>query len=498
MKRRGSGILLHISSLPSPYGIGDLGPAAYQFADFLARSKQTYWQVLPLSPTHLGGGSSPYNSRSAFAGNPWLISIDLLVEEGLLAPEEVPPFPDANPDRVDFPAVVPFKERLFDLAFERFQAQKPSLAYEEFCSKHARWLEDYCRFTAIATRYEDAVWSDWPPGVRDRNPDPLKALDKEIFYRKEREKFLQFVFFRQWFALKEYCNVRGIQIIGDMPIYVQYHSADLWTVPQLFKLDEAKKPRVVAGVPPDYFSSTGQLWGNPIYDWEVLRQTGFDWWIHRMSHNARLYDWVRVDHFLGLVAYWEVPAGEETAINGKWVEAPAEELLQALFRKVPLFPMIAEDLGVVTPAVREVLRRFDIPGMKILLFAFGDSLATNPYVPHNHISHCILYTGTHDNNTVRGWFEHDASPADRERLFRYLGRELSADEVSGEMIRLAMMSVADAVIFPFQDLLGLGAEGRMNIPSTAEGNWVWRARAQQIDPSLEDWLRQLTETYGRA
>ena len=251
-------------------------------------------------------------------------------------------------------------------------------------------------------------------------------------------------------------------------------------------------------MPPDYFSSTGQLWGNPIYDWEVSRQTGFDWWVHRMGHNGRLYDWVRVDHFLGLVAYWEVPAGEETAVNGKWVEAPAEELLQALFRKYPLFPMIAEDLGAVTPAVREILRRFDIPGMKVLLFAFGDSLAANPYVPHNHISNCFLYTGTHDNNTVRGWFENDASPDDRERLFRYLGRELSADEVSEELIRLAMMSVADGVIVPYQDLLGLGAEGRMNTPSTTEGNWRWRVRADQIDPALGQWLLELTETYGRA
>lgn len=498
MKKRGSGILLHISSLPSPYGIGDIGPAAYQFADFLAQAKQTYWQVLPLSPTHPGSGHSPYNSRSAFAGNPWLISIDLLVQDGLLMPEEVPPLHGGNPDEVDFPAVLAFKERLFDLAFERFQAQKPSLAYEEFCSEHALWLEDYCRFTALDLRYEEAVWSEWPAGIRDRNPDHLKDLDKEIFYRKEREKFLQYVFHRQWSHLKKYCNQQGIQIVGDMPIYVQYHSADLWTFPQLFKLDEGKKPRVVAGVPPDYFSSTGQLWGNPIYDWEVLRQTGFDWWVHRMGHNGRLYDWVRIDHFLGLVAYWEVPAGEETAVNGKWVEAPAEELLRAIFRKHPLFPMIAEDLGMVTPAVREILRRFDIPGMKVLLFAFGDSLAANPYVPHNHISNCILYTGTHDNNTVRGWFENDASPDDRERLFRYLGRELSADDVSEELIRLAMMSVADGVILPFQDLLGLGAEGRMNIPSTTEGNWRWRVRADHMDPSLGQWLRELTEIYGRA
>ena len=279
---------------------------------------------------------------------------------------------------------------------------------------------------------------------------------------------------------------------------MQYDSADLWTHPELFKLDGAKKPYVVAGVPPDYFSKTGQLWGNPIYRWDVLRQTNYSWWIERMGHNGSLCDLSRIDHFLGLVAYWEVPAQEKTAVNGKWVEAQGEDFLKALFKKFPFFPLIAEDLGSITPAVREIMHRFELPVMKVLLFAFGDDLAANPYVPHNHVPNCVLYTGTHDNNTVRGWFEKDAAPDDRKRLFRYLGREISAEEVSGEFIRLAMMSVARMVIVPVQDLLGLGPEARMNTPSTAQGNWKWKLSPGQITPAHADRLREWTEIYGRA
>jgi len=498
MKRRASGILLHISSLPSPWGIGDLGPQAYDFADFLAAANQSIWQILPLTPTHPIGQNSPYHGRSAFAGNPLLISPELLVRDGLLLEGEISSPPDSSGDRVDFPAVISYKERLFDLAFERFRSRKGGDDYGNFCSRHAVWLEDYCRFVAFHTYFGGKAWSDWPAEIRDRNREALEALDRELAPQRDREKFLQYLFYRQWTALKDYCHERGIQIFGDIPIYVQYDSADLWTYPWLFKLDEGKRPYAVAGVPPDYFSKTGQLWGNPLYRWEVLRERGYDWWIRRMGHNASLFDLVRVDHFLGLVHYWEIPAQEKTAIHGKWVPGPGEDFLKVLFKKFPFFPLIAEDLGSVTPQVREVMRRFGLPGMKVLLFAFGDDLGSNPYLPHNHVPNCIVYTGTHDNNTVRGWFEEETSPDDRDRVFRYLGRKVSVEEISKEFIRLAMMSVANWVILPMQDILGLGAESRMNTPSTMQGNWKWRLQPGQLTPAHGDWLRELTQTYGRA
>ena len=498
MKRRGSGILLHISSLPSPYGIGDLGPSAYQFADFLAQAKQTYWQILPLTPTNPVGANSPYHGRSVFAGNPLFISPEFLVRDGLLSASEVPPPENPGSSEVDYRSVIHSKERLFDLAFERFRKQKPTQDYDDFCSRHASWLEDYSLFVALHSHFDEKVWSEWPPEVRDRKPEALKSLMQELSSQIDRERFLQYSFSRQWSALKSYCNQRDIRIFGDIPIYVQYDSSDLWVHPELFKLDGAKRPFVVAGVPPDYFSKTGQYWGNPIYRWDVLRRTGYAWWLERLEHNGRLYDLLRVDHFLGLVAYWEIPALEKTAINGKWVEAQGEHFLKALFRKFPFYSLIAEDLGSVTPAVREIMRKFNLPGMKVLLFAFGDDLAGNPYVPHNHIPHCILYTGTHDNNTVRGWFEQEASTDDQKRLFRYLGREVKAEEVSASFIRIAMMSVANTVILPIQDLLGLGAESRINTPSTTGGNWKWRLLPGQVSLALAERLREMTEIYGRA
>jgi 4-alpha-glucanotransferase len=498
MKRRGSGILLHISSLPSPYGIGDLGLSAYQFADLLARAKQSYWQILPLTPTSPVGANSPYHGRSAFAGNPLFISPEFLVRDGLLTDCEVVPPGNSSGCQVDFPSVIDFKEKLFDLAFERFRKQKTTQDYDDFCSRHAPWLDDYCLFVALHSHFGEKVWSDWPAEVRDRKPEALKSLIQELSFQTHRERFLQYSFFRQWSALKSYCNQRNIQIFGDIPIYVQYDSSDLWVQPDLFKLDGAKRPFVVAGVPPDYFSKTGQYWGNPIYRWDVLRRRDYAWWMERLEHNGKLYDLLRVDHFLGLVAYWEISALEKTAINGKWVEAQGEHFLKALFRKFPSYSLIAEDLGSATPAVREVMRKFNLPGMKILLFAFGDDLAGNPYVPHNHIPHCVLYTGTHDNNTVRGWFEQEASTEDQNRLFRYLGREVKAEEAAEAFIRMAMMSVANTVILPIQDLLGLGAESRMNVPSTTEGNWEWRLLPGQITPALVERLREMTEIYGRA
>ena len=498
MRRRGSGILLHIISLPSVYGIGDLGPEAYRFADFLAETKQSFWQILPLNPTDPAHGNSPYHSISAFASNPLLISPELMVRDGLLTTSDVETVPDYPARRVDYPAVIAFKERLFHLAYERFTNERGTHEYERFCSENSPWLDDFALFVALKTHFQGKLWAEWPQEVRGRQPEALEVLKNQLYDRVEMQKFLQYVFFQQWNSLRSYCNQRGIQIFGDIPIYVEHDGVDVWTNPELFKLDNGKKPQVVAGVPPDYFSETGQRWGNPIYRWDVLKDTGYAWWIRRLQHNIKLFDLIRIDHFRGFVGYWEVPAGEANAINGRWVEAPAEDFLNALLRRFPQLPIIAEDLGVITPDVREVMHRFELPGMKVLLFAFGEDLPTNPYIPHNLPRNCVLYTGTHDNNTTRGWFEREATPEIKERLFRYLGREVPAEHIHWELIRLAMMSVANMVIVPMQDILGLGEEARMNRPATSQGNWQWQLLPEQLTPLLAERLLEMTELYGRA
>ncbi|OGP53779.1 MAG: 4-alpha-glucanotransferase, partial [Deltaproteobacteria bacterium RBG_13_52_11] len=371
MNRRGSGILLHITSLPSLFGIGDMGPEAYRFADFLAEAKQSFWQILPLNPIDPAYGNSPYHSISAFAGNPLLISPESMVQKGRLAKKDIEP-PDYPKGRVDYNAVIAYKSNLFHLAYGRFAKAKDHDEYQRFCSENAHWLDDFSFFVTLKAHFQGNAWSEWPAEVRDRQPEALQALNKELHDKIEMEKFLQYLFFRQWFVLKRYCNEKGIQIIGDIPMYMDYDSVDVWTHPEIFKLDDTKRPSAVSGVPPDYFSATGQLWGNPLYRWDVLKERRYDWWVHRMEHMLNLFDVVRIDHFRGLVAYWEVPAGEQTAINGQWIKAPAEGLFNTLFRRFLFLPVIAEDLGVITPDVREVMHQFELPGMKVLLFAFGE------------------------------------------------------------------------------------------------------------------------------
>jgi len=374
----------------------------------------------------------------------------------------------------------------------------PIHEYERFCSENSPWLDNYAFFVALKTHFRGKVWTEWPQEVRERQPEALEALKNQLHGRIEMQRFLQYLFFQQWNSLRSYCNQRGIQIFGDIPIYVEHDGVDVWTNPELFKLDNDKRPQVVAGVPPDYFSETGQRWGNPIYRWDVLKETSYTWWIRRLHHNIKLFDLIRIDHFRGLIGYWEVPAGEANAINGRWVEAPGEDFFNELLKKFPYLPIIAEDLGVITPDVREVMRRFELPGMKVLLFAFGGDLPTNPYIPHNLPRNCVLYTGTHDNNTVKGWFAREATPEIKKRLFHYLGREVPADRIHWELIRLAMMSVANMVIFPMQDILGLGEEARMNRPATSEGNWQWQLIADQLTPAVAENLLEMTEIYGRA
>jgi 4-alpha-glucanotransferase len=498
MKRRASGILLHVTSLPSPYGIGDAGPGAYRFVDFLAETGQSYWQILPLNPTDPDHHNSPYHSFSAFASNPWLISPERLIEDGLLDKKDLTPAPGFSRDRVNYQGAIEYKERLFARAFARFMGQAGNFEYEKFCSENKGWLDDFALFVALKDRFGGRGWCEWPQEIRDREPGALQGARQELHQEVEMNRFLQFVFAQQWYSLKRYCHEKDIQIIGDIPIYVDQASADVWAHPDLFALDEAKRPAAVAGVPPDYFSETGQLWGNPLYRWDVLRERKYDWWIQRIAQSLKRCDALRIDHFRGLVAYWEVPADEETAIHGKWTEAPVWEFLDHLARRFPSLPFIAEDLGLITPDVREVMRHFELPGMKVLLFAFGGDSATNPYVPHNHVRNCVAYTGTHDNNTVRGWFEAEATPEEKSALSRYLGREVPVEDLHWELIRMIMMSVANTVIFPMQDVLGLGGDARMNRPASLDGNWEWRLSADLLNAKLAGRLLDMTRTYGRA
>jgi len=489
--------LLHIASLPSPHGIGDFGGAAHDFADFLARTQQSFWQVLPLNPTDVMCGNAPYFSRSAFAMNPLFIGIDRLVKEGLVSEKEIPPTPVFSPQHIDYYLAAKYKGAILETAFHRFTQCPAPEAYQAFCETHSGWLDDFALFTALKTRFKGLIWSRWPEELRDREPEALKEASEYLKEGMDKEKFVQYLLFNQWTSLKAYCNQNRIEIIGDLPIYVSYDSADVWVNPHIFKLDKDKVPTAVSGVPPDYFSKTGQLWNNPVYRWDVLRETGYGWWIQRMGHTFNSFDRVRIDHFRGLVKYWEVPAGEETALDGEWKEVPAEHFFKTMTEWFSRFPVIAEDLGFITPDVYEVMERFQFPGMKVLLFAFGDDDPMHPFLPHTYPRNCVAYTGTHDNNTLRGWFENEASLKEKRRLFRYLYREPPADEIHWEMIRLVMMSVADTAVFPMQDILGLGQDARMNRPATPSGNWTWRLAPGQITPAVEDTLSMMTETYGR-
>lgn len=499
MKRRGSGLLLHITSLPSPYGIGDLGPCAYKFVDFLSETKQSFWQILPLNPTSGAFGNSPYSSPSAFAGNPLLISPDLLLEDGFISKSDIEGDSSFSNERVDYSAATEYKCKLLGIAYENYKKKRgKDYEFERFSNENSYWLGDHALFISLKENFSRIVWSDWPEDIRNGNESAIKEWKEKLKDRILMRKFFQYLFFKQWFSLKTYCNGKNIRIIGDVPIYVNYDSSEVWTNPRIFKLDDNKRPTFVAGVPPDYFSNKGQLWGNPVYRWNVLRENGYSWWIRRIEHNLKLFDIIRLDHFRGFVAYWEVPAGEETAINGRWIEVPVEDFFGTLFRRFPFLPIIAEDLGIITPDVREIMNLLEFPGMKLLIFAFGDDFPNGAYLPHNYTKNCVVYTGTHDNNTVKGWFTREARPEDRKRLFKYIGREVKEENIHLEFMRLAMRSIANTVIIPMQDILGLGEEAKMNLPATSRGNWQWRLLPNQITPSVVKELSEMTETYGRA
>lgn len=498
LQNRASGVLLHISCLPSPFGIGDLGPECYRFADFLVACRQRYWQILPLNPTQGSHGHSPYSSVSAFAGNPLLISPDLLVQEGWLNAREAAACRMPETDRVDYETVVPSKRKLLDLAYARFEVQGPVEDFDIFCTENAHWLNDFSIFMATKQAAGPGTWAEWPEDLRRRHPERLAAQQDRLSREIRQEKFFQFLFFRQWQCLKSYCNARGVRIIGDIPIYVDADSVDVWSQPEFFKLNKELRPEFVAGVPPDYFSKTGQRWGNPLYNWERLRQHGYHWWLERFAHILKLYDVVRIDHFRGLVAYWELPATEETAVNGWWVEAPATEFLAALSSRFPEMPIIVEDLGLITEDVRDVMKRFHLPGMKVLLFAFGEDNPAHPYLPHNYRHDSVVYTGTHDTNTLVGWFEEEAGEAERNRVFRYFGRVMGSREAAAQLCRLALMSTARLCVLPMQDLLGLPAAARMNRPATRTGNWAWRLLPDYPATAPTAQFAEQTGVYGRA
>ena len=493
---RASGILLHPTCFPSQFGIGDLGKEAYRFIDFLQESGQRYWQVLPLGPT--GYGNSPYMSYSAMAGNPMLISPEKLREEGLLQEEDFANLPLFPVEKVDYQQVIASKIPLLKKSCANFKAHatpEQERAFADFCQTKAYWLDDYALFMALKDAQESPNWYTWEPEIARRKPEAMDAarllLGGAIFYHK----FTQYEFFRQWSELKQYANERGIYIIGDIPIYVAHDSADVWAHPEIFCLDkQTGEAKLMAGVPPDYFSSTGQLWGNPVYDWETLQKQDFNWWVQRFEAMLDYVDIIRIDHFRGFEAFWAVPKGEKTAINGKWIKAPGEQLFETIKRKLGKLPVLAEDLGTITPEVEALRDKFEFPGMKVLQFAFGSD-ANNPYLPFNYQRNAVVYTGTHDNDTTVGWF-HQASDWEKQNLLLYLG-SFSPDGIHWDFIRLALSSVANLAIIPLQDLLGLGTEARMNFPSKAEGNWEWRYKAQALSEELAKKLKTLTTLYGR-
>lgn len=505
MEEKASGILMHISSLPCEYGIGDLGPQAYKFADFLKQAKQKRWQVLPINQIDPKGNYSPYNCLSAFVGNTLLISPELLVEEGLLTRKDVKDKPAFPKTKVDYRRVISYKKKLIDTAYERFKSRAAQKQYQKFCSDNNSWLEDYALFMAIRRKYRYSLWSTWESKLRDRKADALRAVKITLADSINKEKFQQYIFFRQWFGLKNYCNKRGIKLIGDIPIYVSYESADVWAHPEFFKLTKTKRPRFIAGVPPDFFSRRGQLWGNPVYDWQALKQANYRWWIQRIDHNLAMFDIVRIDHFRGFVGYWQVPVGYKNASKGKWAAGPKEDFFEKVFGRFPLSAFIVEDLGRITSDVRALIEKFQLTTTKVLLFAFGKNSATSPHNPRNYVKNSIVYTGTHDNNTIRGWFDNEADGGQKRRLLDYIGHKVPAGQVHWEFIKLAMGSVSNTVIIQMQDVLGLGRQARMNRPSTVKNNWRWRLRQahrgrlaqRQIKAAVCERLAKMTECYGR-
>jgi 4-alpha-glucanotransferase len=494
---RASGILLHPTSLPSRGGIGDLGPAAHEFIQFLADAKQSLWQVLPLNP--VGYGYSPYSATSAFAGNPLLISVERLADWGWLDAAELDHLA-SDSGKVDYRNVILHKYPLLRRAARNFLRQSSGPAtddwesFQEFCRKNAAWLEDYVLFESLRERFHYRSWNEWPRELSAREPSALEKARTELAHHIEVSRVLQWAFHRQWSDLHERCRQRGIRIVGDVALFISFDSADGWTHPELFHLDETFQPRFVAGVPPDAFSDTGQRWGNPLYRWDLLQQDGYSWWVERMRAALKTCDFLRLDHFRGFEQYWEIPASESTAVNGRWVDGPRDELFQVLKERLGELPFIAEDLGLITPEVEALRCRLEVPGMKVLQFAFSDRGA-HIYLPHRYGKNYVVYTGTHDNDTTVGWWN-SLNGAERRNIEAYFG-PAGCQEINWAMIRAAQASVANFAIIPLQDVLGAGSEARMNTPSRSDQNWAWRYRPGDLRPELAQRLAQITEVTDR-
>jgi 4-alpha-glucanotransferase len=495
---RASGLLLHVTSLPSPYGIGDLGSSAFSWIDRLHDAGQRWWQALPLGPT--GYGNSPYQSMSSFAGNALLISPGSLISEGLLQASDAGPHFSA--DAVDYDSVLPSKQRLLETAWANFKAGRASdrdlaLAYDEFCARQAHWLEDYALFRALKEKYHQAYYLEWPAELVRRSPSALAEARRELASQMDQVRFAQFLLFRQANQLKEHAHAKGVSLIGDLPFFVSPDSSDVWANPELFLLDEQHRPRFVAGVPPDYFSAEGQLWGNPVYNWDAVRATGYRWCIDRLGALLAHVDVIRLDHFRGFAAAWHVPAGAPTAQSGQWVAGPGASFFKAVETELGHLPFIAEDLGVITSDVKALRDQFRLPGMRVLQFAF-DGHADNPYLPENFVHNTAAYTGTHDNATTREWYE-ELPDSERQNFWSYLKRAPGTGaDAAPELMRLAWSSPAALAIAPLQDLLNLGTEARMNVPGRADGNWRWRVRQDMLSPQAFERLQDLTESSRRS
>jgi len=494
-KYRASGLLLHVTSLPSPYGIGDLGPSAYSWVDRLHDAGQSWWQALPLGPT--GYGNSPYQAMSSFAGNAMLISPGSLIVDGLL--KEADCESDFPRDVVDYEAVIPFKIHLLETAWKNFQAaERKDLrpAYEEFCAQQEHWLEDYALFRALKAKYHGSYYLEWPADLAQRNPRALGEVRRELANQVDEARFAQFLLFRQGDQLKRYAHSKGVSIIGDLPFFVSPDSSDVWANPELFLLDEHRRPRAVAGVPPDYFSANGQLWGNPVYNWDALRATGYRWSIDRLSALLAHVDAIRLDHFRGFAAAWHVPAGAPTAQSGQWVQGPGASFFEAVRKELGGLPFIAEDLGLITPDVYALRDQFQLPGTRVLQFAF-DGHSDNPYLPHNFIPNTVAYTGTHDNAPTRQWYE-ELPDYQRQNFWSYANRAPGGEaDAAPALTQIAWSSSAALAIVPLQDLLNLGAESRMNVPGRASGNWGWRCPEDKLSSPAFEWLREQTESTNR-
>lgn len=500
---RASGILLHLTSLPGRFGVGDLGVEAYRFIDFLVEAKQSLWQILPLGPTSKGNLHSPYMALSAFAGNPLLISLEMLAADGLLPESALGDIAELPQGITDYDQAGVTRMRVLRLAAERFAREASDSwrqAFSEFCNQQHWWLEDYALFMSLRTAFHETLWTTWEPELRSRAPSAVQEWTGKLAAEIHFHKLLQFFFVTQWTRVKAHANRHGVRIVGDIPIYVGFDSAEVWAHPELFDLQpETWTPRFVAGVPPDYFSETGQRWGNPLYRWHDKHghplQAVYDWWVQRFRATLSLVDIVRVDHFRGLESYWAIPAEEPTAVNGHWELGPGRRLFTQAQSALGSLPIIAEDLGIITPEVDALRLQFHFPGMKVLQFAFGGD-AANPYLPHNYTDpRFVVYTGTHDNDTTLGWF-HSSSSEDQAKILRYLGCTQS-EEIHWALIRLAWSSVATLAITPLQDVLGFGSEGRMNIPAEAQGNWGWRYQPDALVADHSGRLAELTRIYGR-